>query len=55
MAVLVFTFRDGDASPSGCFLNLGKVSGANLFGEESSKGIEHERKFMMVMMSIALW
>ena len=36
------------------FLNLGKVSGANLFGEESSKGIEHERKFMMMMMMM-LW
>ena len=34
------------------FLNLGNVSGAKLFGEESSKGIEHERKFMMMMM---LW
>ena len=34
------------------FLNLGNVSGANLFGEESSKTIEHERKFMMMMM---LW
>ena len=29
--------------------------GANLFGEESSKGIEHERKFMMILMPIALW
>jgi len=34
------------------FLNLGKVSGATPFGEESSKGIEHERKFMMMML---LW
>ena len=35
------------------FMNLGKVSGATLFGEESSKGIEHERKFMMMM--LLLW
>ena len=35
------------------FLNLSTVSGANIFGEESSKGIEHERKFMIMMISIA--
>ena len=37
------------------FLNLGKVFRANPFGGASSKGIEYERKFMIMMMSIVWW